>query len=90
MKKGCLIAFNERPNLEIKATSLMFSEGSKDLDDWKERFIFIHPKMSSSAQDIWSMCNRWTLDTKHKRSSFEAIKESASRIMVPSRDWKEE
>lgn len=89
MKEGFLLrSKKERPDPEIPATSLMFSEGSQDLNDWKECFVFIRPKMSSSTQEVCTVCNGWTLDTKRKCPNVEAIKELVSQIMSPSRDWK--
>ena len=41
VKDDSLLVAKERPDPEIRATSLMESGGSKDLDDWKERFIFV-------------------------------------------------
>lgn len=89
VKDGCILAWKERPELEIGASTLMQSGGSKDSDDWKERFVFIRPKPSGSSQEVWSVCNEWTLDTKHKRPSVEAIEESVGRIMKNSQNWEE-
>lgn len=83
VKKACLLRAKERPDPDIPTTSLMFSKGSKDSDDWKERFVFSRPKAYNSSQEVWTVCNRWTLDTKHKHPNIEAIKEPASRIIRP-------
>jgi len=90
VKDGNLIVAKERPDPKIRATSLMLSGGSKDSDDWKERFVFIQPRTSGSLQGVWSVSNGWTLDTKCKRPSVEVVKESAYWIMAPNRDWKED
>ena len=88
MKENYLLVSKEGSNPEIIAMPLMLSKGSKDLDDWKERFIFIRPR--GSGFGIWYVCNEWTLDTKRKSLNVEAIKESTSRILGISMDWKEE
>lgn len=43
VKEGSLLVSNERPKTEATTTSLIFSGGSKDLDDWKERYVFTRP-----------------------------------------------
>ncbi|XP_052196125.1 uncharacterized protein LOC127803725 [Diospyros lotus] len=67
----------------------MQSGGSKDSNDWKERFVFVRPRPSDSSQEIWSVSNEWTLDTKHKRPSVETIEDFACRLMKNSRNWEE-
>jgi len=88
VKENCHLVSKDGSDPEITARSLMFSWGSKDSDDWKERFVFVRPRGSGSG--IWSMCNGWTLDTKCKHLGIEAIKESANRIISISWEWKEE
>ncbi|XP_052178675.1 uncharacterized protein LOC127792260 [Diospyros lotus] len=89
VKDSRLLACKGYSNLEISASTLMQSGGSKDSDDWKERFVFVRPRPSGSSQEIWSVSNEWTLDTKHKRPSVETIEDFACRLMKNSRNWEE-
>jgi len=73
---------------EVDATYLMTSRGSKDSDDWKSHYVFVHP-WGSDASQVWSVHNEWTLNIKCSRQEAEDLLELATRVLKGSICWKD-
>jgi len=86
LKHKSLLVVKEGPRVDT--TYLMTSGGSKDLDDWKSRYVFVRP-WGSDASQVWFVCNEWTLNIKRPRPKAENLMELIIRILKGIISWQD-